>query len=234
LFNSRKHLSEVGAIVKNAMEFVTREVEVKEFDRVQVCEYGELELIQDGTEALSIRAHPELADRVKAEVRGRKLELGLTFIDKLRTSFLRRPITYQLHFNTLEALEISGIGIVRAKSLHTPRLMVTMVGAGELTVGDLQTEILQAELPGSGRVCVGGKVSEQYVSVLGTGSYDAAQLKSDSTHVNISGAGQAKIWATNSLDVAIHGIGNVSFYGNPQVKRKILGMGSLQALGEPQ
>jgi hypothetical protein len=62
----------------------------------------------------------------------------------------------------------------------------------------------------------------------GAGDFDAYDLISRNAEIDLSGAGSARVYATEDLDVSISGAGSVRYRGEPSVHKSISGLGSLK------
>jgi len=69
------------------------------------------------------------------------------------------------------------------------------------------------------------------LDISGFGSFQGADLASQTAQIGISGAGNATVWAKTSLNVQISGTGSVNYYGSPQVSREVSGLGSVNSQG---
>jgi hypothetical protein len=116
-------------------------------------------------------------------------------------------------------------------SLRGPHLSsVTMHGAGDIKVTDLQENEFSMELNGSGGVTATGSVRQFNVLLNGSSDVDAEDLLSESANIQILGSGDIEVNAKQLLDVVIIGSGDVKYYGNPEkVERKIIGSGEVEA-----
>ena len=64
----------------------------------------------------------------------------------------------------------------------------------------------------------------------GAGGYNAANLRSHSCTISISGVGGAKVFADQTLNAQVSGVGGVEYYGNPSdVQTEVSGLGSIDA-----
>jgi hypothetical protein len=215
----------------------TESREVSNFDRVALRDYGEVIITQGEQESLTVEAHPDILPKIQTEVRDGQLviKIGGTWLDKLghalSTSLTRHAIKYDLTVKKLTGLEIAGAVSVKASSIDTDRLALRLSGAGQVNIATLSAEVLEVDMPGAGAIKVSGKVGEQRIAIGGAGSYKASKLESARASVNLTGAGQATVWAIENLDVAIRGIGSVEYYGSPTVKKSVSGIGSITSLG---
>jgi hypothetical protein len=216
---------------------VTESREVSNFDRVLLRDYGELVITQGEEESLTIETDRDILPRIKTEVIEGKLIIKIdgTWLEKLghalSTSVTRHAIKYNLTVKKLTGLEITGAVSVKASSIDTDRLALTLRGAGQVNIETLSAEVLEADVPGAGAINIGGRVREQRITMSGTASYNAPRLESKRASVDLRGAGQATVWAVEELDVAIRGIGSVQYYGTPIVKKSVSGIGAVTSLG---
>ena len=115
------------------------------------------------------------------------------------------------------------------------RLRIEFLKDGPDTVirvdGDLQADGVEVDFSGGGRALLRGTVADQSISISGAGSYEAADLRTETARVRVSGAGTAVLWVTEALDVDISGLGSVRYYGDPVVSRNVSGLGSVESLG---
>jgi len=127
-------------------QLISQPRQVSGFDRVALrCPVGEAALIitQGQKEALAIQARPDIASRIKTEVRNGQLAItaGGGWSDRLgdmfQTSLTRPQITYYLTVTRLIELQITGFARVRFDSLDTERLSLTFSGAGGVWIGSL-------------------------------------------------------------------------------------------------
>lgn len=219
----------------------TVEPRVSGFDRVLLRGQHEhwLTIVQGERESLRIDAPPQMRERLEAFVTGGQLTLGLggglvqRLTDAATTSLTRERIQYHLTVTDLTALEVYGIAYVTAGKLLTPSLWLRFNGFGTVELCELDTQKLQVELLGSGRIEAAGFSREQHVVVNGIGEYQAAGLHTYATRLRLNGAGCATIWAQHELDVTLFGPGKVSYYGTPRSKRQRMApMARLEHLGD--
>ena len=206
---------------------VTENRGVSDFERVILSGVGDL-IIQEGEEeSLALSTDDNLISHVRTEVKNNTLILS--FDDEAGEMGYKPTdgIKFSLVVKDLDRVDISGTGNVLISQLETEKLLVNISEAGNLEIASLTAEELIVHQSGSGTVFLSGKVKGQEVTHNGTGSYHAADLMSQTTIINLSGAGGATVWAVETLDVDISGFGNVVYYGNPHIIQNLSGMGKL-------
>jgi hypothetical protein len=215
----------------------TESREVRNFDRVHLQDFGDLDITQGAQESLTVEADEEILDKIRTTVRDGELilRIGGDWLDRLgallTTSLTRPHIQYHLTVKHLTALLVSGAARVDVGDLTTGQLTVSLSGAGDVTFKSVTADGLEVKLAGAGRVEVSGKVKQQSVSLSGAGKYAGGKLESQQARVSMSGAGSATLWANQELDATLSGMGSVEYYGDPRVKTSISGLGSIKHLG---
>ena len=204
--------------------------EVSGFDAVVFSGTGEVEIIQDGTESITIETDDDVMEFVETGIRSGTLYVGLEFNGA--PSILPTKMRVTLHVITLTGVTASGAWDVRAASLETSKLEALISGTGGISIDLLTAEELVAEVSGSGRMDVAGEVGLQRFSISGSGQYHAGDLLSETAAVTISGSGEATLWVTGSLDVRISGAGRVEYYGQPMISFDESGSGTIKSLGD--
>ena len=183
--------------------------EVGSFSQVVVSGNTRVFVTQGATPSLVVEVDDNLMEYVRAEVDDFTLHLG--FASTGDSYAPTQPLTFRLTVRRLPGLELNGAGSIEATNINAPRLVV--------------------EISGSGRVRLTGKVEEQYVTLNGSGTYDAAETETKTTRVRVNGAGTATVWASDALNARLSGSGRINYYGQPQVSRDISGSGQVKHLG---
>jgi hypothetical protein len=97
----------------------------------------------------------------------------------------------------------------------------------------IDTPRLTASISGSGSARFEGRASELKLDISGSGSIDAAALRSAAVRVDISGSGSAVVNASATLSADVSGSGSVQYTGNaPKVNTHISGSGSVTRVKE--
>ena len=183
--------------------------ELSAFDEVVWEAAGELSVEQSQRERLSIEAEPAVLAKIVAEVRERRLRLGVA-PGSIQT---RHPIRFRLETRQLLALETHGSGAVRIGALSTPQLLLVLSGSGDIQLAQLNARNLEVRLSGAGNVAIdGGQVRDAQVS--------------------IGGSGQVRVPASERLTASIAGSGMVLYRGRPRIAQSITGAGSIRPANE--
>jgi len=199
------------------------------FNSIELSGIGTLVIEQGTEESLKVTAEENLMRYLRSDVQGATLKLGVEEFISLQPT---EDIIYRLSVKNLQDIETSGLGKVEIDNLETERLEIEISGSGKIMIGNLIGEHLVIEISGLGDVKVSGEVEDQRVQLSGAGSYDAANLRSTSADLDISGTSTAELWATKTLNVDLSGAGTVSYFGDPKVRSEMSGLGEIKSLGE--
>ena len=107
---------------------------------------------------------------------------------------------------------------------------ITISGAGTVRVAGVKNENFVIQSTGAAKIEANGETKAVEIRNSGAGLIDAHELRSFKANVNLSGAGQAEVYASEQLDVTISGVGRVTYGGQPKVINKnISGIGTVSA-----
>ena len=161
-----------------------------------------------GPQSVVVHADDNLLDRVTTSVQGGRLVVGET-----SGSFATKtPMHVEVTTPSLDAITLSGSGIVTVAGIAAPRFTVAV--------------------PGSGIVRASGTTTRLDVSVAGSGDAELYQLTAREVRASVPGSGRIAVTATGSLDAAIAGSGAVTYAGGPaQVTTHVTGSGAVVPVG---
>lgn len=208
---------------------ITESRNVTGFIRVELSGGGSADIIQDGTEALTIETDDNVMPYITSEVRGGTLYLGM---DSGLRSILPSRLHFTLHVKDLVAINTSGSWDVVSESLQGVKMTIILSGFGYVSIGALTVEELSASASGSGELDLSGEAGKLDINISGSGKVLAGDLQSQTATVRIGGSGDVTVWVTEALTGNISGSGNIKYYGTPQVSFDQSGTGSIHSLGE--
>jgi hypothetical protein len=213
-----------GKSVQGSGNIIMEEREVVEFRKVHLKGSGKVFLTPGETQFLEIKTDDNIMPLIETEVRGDKLTISHGN-NRLRPTYFEVYITIQ----KLEGVGISGSGdIVGNERFVTDMLHVEISGSGDMDL-EVETGLLENKISGSGSLQLSGKAEEYTISVSGSGKINAFGVDAKHVSVRVSGSGDCRISASESLDARISGSGNVYYKGRPRINTKISGSGSLQS-----
>ena len=102
-------------------------------------------------------------------------------------------------------------------------------GAIKLTVKQLSGPTFALESKGASEVTLAGNVDRLLVDMTGASQLAADGLQAKTAEISTTGAGDAEVAVTDTLNVVITGAGKVTYSGNPAtIKKQITGAGSIR------
>lgn len=124
---------------------------------------------------------------------------------------------------------------------------INLSGAGSIsTVGEIEGDVIEMELVGSGDIVAGFNAHELLTTVSGSGdinysgttlshslscsgqfTFNGYALETDHTSIDVIGIGDSYIKANETLTVKIEGTGNVHYRGSPVIRSDITGIGEI-------
>ena len=120
-----------------------------------------------------------------------------------------RPIRIMLSSQTLTGARLRGALDLKASNVLTPNFFIEADGASDV--------ILQ------------GTANNLTARFRGAGDLAAESLQAKTVEISLMGAADAKVNATESLNVSIKGAGDVRYTGNPKtIKKSVAGAGSVR------
>jgi hypothetical protein len=115
-----------------------------------------------------------------------------------------------VHLNGSGRIEYTGDTPISAESFD-----VRVNGSGDMLL-NIKGGKLKAGIAGSGDINVTGEVTDEEVTVTGSGNFDAFGLKANNVHAEIHGSGDVNITPEKELTGRIVGSGDITYDGNPE------------------
>jgi hypothetical protein len=107
--------------------------------------------------------------------------------------------------------------------------VVTLSGAGTVTVEGVDGDQFSAELAGDGTLQVGGTAQRSTAVLAGAGTLDLARLVAADATAELAGTGTIRINATSTLDASLSGTGTILYHGDPTATVHNTGTGTVAA-----
>lgn len=92
---------------------------------------------------------------------------------------------------------------------------------------ELSAPKISAGISGSGSVTLKGETKELKVDGSGSSDFKCFDMMAENVSVDITGSGDADVFASVKLDVDVSGSGTVRYKGNATVNQKVSGSGSV-------
>ena len=156
-----------------------------------------------GSRSVVVHADDNLIELVTTEVRSGKLVIADAGSFTTRT-----PMRVDVSVPTLDAVTLSGDGIV--------------------TVDAVAAEQFEAQLPGTGVLRASGTVERLDATLGGSGDLQLQDLTARDAIVAVTGSGRLQVHATATLDASVPGSGAIFYSGDvPKVTQSVTGTGTI-------
>jgi hypothetical protein len=192
-----------GRTVTGRGSMTTYEIDVTGFTGVDIGGAYSLTFRQSPTFSVTLEIQENLFRHVNTSVRG-----GMLFIDSNRT------------FNTTAG--------------NTPRLVITAPDLNELNVSgavnaNIHTDAnrLAIDVSGAANLNLSGSAHRLDITATGAANVNAFDMHAVNASINLAGAGNADMYASETLDVTVSGVGRVRYDGDARVTRNVMGLGSV-------
>ena len=172
------------------------------FDKISVAGVYDLNVVVGQPYSVRIRGAESEVGRVVAVVRRDVLVLDLR--DKRAGRDRHRNIEAYVTTPMLVGVDISGVADARVRGIKASLFKASMSGVGELHLDGICRQ-LSAE-------------------VSGVGDLDATALRCANVWVQVSGVGEAGVYASEAVDANVSGMGDIRVIGSPKKVKKSGGL----------
>ena len=189
--------------VRGSGDIETEERNVEEVNAISASGAFEIRVNVGEEESLSVTADDNLLRYIVTKVRNGKL-----IIDSKRNLSPRRDIVITITAKDLKMVEASG--------------------ACDIFVENINNDYFEVDMSGASDIKLQGNTNKFLIDLSGAGNVDAKNLIAKDVRVSLSGASDASVHATESLDAEVSGVGSVDYYGDPdKVVTDVSGVGSI-------
>lgn len=216
-------LTACGASIQGNGKITERKHTLDTFNKVRIDGMFQVELIK-GAPELKVVIDDNLHQYVTYLVEDQTLKIGSS--NKLLDA---DTAVLQIYFDVINAIGVSGASQIRSSHTFKESLTMNVSGAADIDL-NLDNKQTALELNGGGDVVLSGKSTALGIAISGAANIDAKSLETTHTNIQITGAGDCEVWATEQLEVTITGAGDVKYKGSPEVIQKITGAGEVSQL----
>ena len=197
-----------------------------QFNNVDVSGSIDLYVKQDSTRGIKIEADQNLMEYIEVFSEGNKL------VVRSKKGFNLRPsqdIKVYVTSPIFTKFELSGACDIFSQNqiMSADPIEIEMSGScdGKL---DLKAPRVATDLSGACSIEIKGETKEFTAGGSGSTGFKCFQLMAENVQVDISGAGDAEVFASVKLDVGVSGAAEVKYKGNASVSQKVSGAESVK------
>lgn len=162
-----------------------------------------------------VEADENLIDVIETTLIGKTLEVGTENVN------IRNAKSKKVHVTLpeLSELKISSAGDCRGATVfHCDDLELGISSAGDLTL-EVEARRIDLGISSSGDAKLAGKADVFYASLSSAGDLSAFDLIAGEVKVDVSSAGDARVYATDEISMSASSAGNIYYKGDAQVIR---------------
>lgn len=192
----------------------------------------------DVSGAIDVYAKQDSVQSVKVEADENLQQYIEVFLD--RTTLIIRPkrgynlksaksIKVYVSGPSFRHFEASGACNIYSenKLSGSDEVYIDLSGASDIKM-ELKASKINVELSGASNVSLSGEAKDLRVDGSGACKIRCIGLMTENTYVDLSGAGNAEVYASVKLDVHVSGAADVKYKGNAAVSQDISGAGSVK------
>jgi hypothetical protein len=206
--------------------FVKEDRAVSNFSKLDIGGAFKVYLSQGDQEKLTVEADQDELKEIITEVVGNKLKI---YTDSDWGSRLHEMTIY-LTFKNLDYIDFSGAVEVKGEGLlNFTDLNMDISGAAEIEMA-MKADKFDAEFSGASEIDFSGNCKSGYLELSGASEFDAQDLEFQDLSIEVSGASEAKVWATGTLSIDASGASDIRYKGSPKVTVDESGASSVKPL----
>lgn len=211
--------------IEDAGRQLSRDLTVKNFDRIKVEGAIQLLMVQDSSYHIRIAADSNIIKLVKADVSSDELKLKLDEDRYCGTD----SIMIRVGVGELRALKLDGaVKAVAEGRIYADDLELSISGAADVNM-NLSARKVVTRVDGVGKIALSGQAGVHELKINGTARVEAFDFIVGVYHIDTDGTGKANINVLNELKVKTSGSSEIYYRGNPKkVEEKKSGAAKLQ------
>jgi hypothetical protein len=215
-----------GKRIKGNGNIKTGEHSVGSFKNVEVSGAIDLYVAQGDTKPVKIETDENLLQYIEVIQEGDRIVIKSKEGVNLRpTNKIKVYVTSPV-YNDIDVSGASNINGV-AKIVNTENMKLDVSGAGDINM-DVNAPAISAEVSGAGAVNLKGETKTFDLTLTGAGKAHCYELLSENTTIDISGAGDADVYASVKLNAEVSGAGSVTYKGGGTSNSHVSGAGSVK------
>ena len=198
---------------------------VGSFNGVKLGISAELRVDQTSAQECSIQAQSNVLSVIETRIVDGTLNINSN------TCFgSTEPIIIIIKNPEITKFIVNGSGSIKSTGKITgDHLEFGVNGSGSI-IADVDGNQIYGGLKGSGEIALKGTAKEQFVKLSGSGKYNAPELATVKSDVNLDGSGELSVFAIEKLNANLSGSGNIYYKGSPRTSMNVQGSGSVEKL----
>lgn len=180
---------------RNKENDITRTIEVSDFEHIDVAGVFEIDVTVGGDYSVVVSGSQSEMERLEVSVENGSLKLDRKDHERGFGRWRDMGLTAEITLPALQSIDIAGVADGDVRGVDSERFVVDLSGVGDLNIS--------------------GTCGKLVADVSGVGDLNARELECREVDVDVSGVGEATVYASEEVDAAVNGIGSISIYGSP-------------------
>ncbi|PXX25439.1 head GIN domain-containing protein [Arenibacter sp. ARW7G5Y1] len=204
-------------IIRVRGDITTREVNLTGYSALDVSDaFRTYVQFSDTEEKIEIEANENLHDKIIVEMVGGTLRIKV----KNHTSIRGNPtLNAYIITKRITDFELSGASkVILDSELVASDVSIELTGASEFT-GELDLEHLELEAGGAAHIDIFGQVDKLEASLSGASTLKNYDLVSKALDIRLSGASDAYLSVTETIDIDASGASKLRYKGSPVINK---------------
>lgn len=216
-----------GKRVRGNGNIKTLEHSVSSFKNVEVSGNIDLYVSQGDPKPVRIETDDNLQQYIIVAQQGDRVIIKSKEGYNLRPTGKIKAYVSATVYNTIDVSGACNI-IGENKIVNTESLDLQVSGAGSIRM-EANAPGIKADVSGAGNVDLKGETKDFDLTLTGAGKAHCFDLKSETTKAEISGAGEAEVFASVKLKAEVNGAGSISYKGGAtNVDQEVSGAGHVR------
>ncbi len=216
-----------GKRIQGNGTIITQDRTVTSFSRVEVEGAIDVYVSQGALAPVKLEGDENLLEYVEFIQEGDRLKIRTKNGFNIQPSHDMKIYLVAPYYRSIDvsgACDIIGQG----KIDNGEDLELKVSGAGDMTL-EVDAPKISATISGSGSVNMKGQTKDFDLDLTGAGKARCYELLSENTRVDISGAGDAQVYASVKLKAQVSGAGSISYKGEAKnIDQQVSGAGSVK------
>jgi hypothetical protein len=197
-----------------------------QFNSVDVSGNINVYVRQDSLTSVKIEADENLLEYIHITVDGSKLDIREEDGYNLSSA---KGIKVYVSGPSFKQFESSGACDIFSENQIKSSEPVTIKLSGSCDVNmDISAPKIEVDLSGAGTIVLKGETKDFNVDGSGSTNVKCFDLMTENTDIEMSGAGDAEVFASVKLSVHVSGAADVKYKGNAVVNQEVSGAGSVK------
>ena len=202
-----------------------------QFNSIDVSSSIDVYVKQDSVASIKIEADENLMEYIQVIDDGGVLRIHPDEGYNLRPS---KSIKVYVSSPAYKSFEASGACNIYSENKITSSDIIDIDLSGSCDAKlELNAPNVNADLSGACNIELKGETKEFKVGGSGSTGIKSMELLAENVDVDISGAGEADVYASVKLNVEVSGAGSVKYKGNATVSQNVSGAGSVKKVETP-